>query len=215
LDAETLARKRFKPVEKVLAKREQIARKLVEARARVGELQAALPEAEANDRAARGRAIADGRIAPRESEKERISAEIEKTQQQVDDFLAAGELVERDLSELLEANREGWSKAQEREVAQARNAVLTAVQEVAVAVEKLGAENALRAWIDPVPPEGSVDPYGGRLSHSGALGAALDQVRAAVEALASGEEYGKPPPEPEPSWVERRLAAKAKPGWGG
>jgi hypothetical protein len=102
-----------------------------------------------------------------------------------------------------------------RAIEQAGNGVLSALAALEEAVGKLEDERGLLAWIEPVPAEGSVDLHGGRLTHSGALAAAVDQVRSAVAGLAAGEESCRPEPEREPSWVEKRLAAKAKPRWGG
>jgi hypothetical protein len=214
LDAETLARKRWKPVEKAAAKREEIERKLVQSRARVAELTSAHPAAEQRDREARGLALAEGKPAP-PSEAEKIARNLEEARSLVQDLDAAAAVVQRRFQEVLDANRDAWLQAQERAIEQARNGVLSALAAFERAVAKLEEERGLLAWLEPVPGEGSVDPYGGRLTHSGALAAAVDQVRSAVAGLAAGEESRRPQPEREPSWVEKRLAAKAKPGWGG
>ncbi len=214
MDAETLARKRWKPVEKAAAKREEIGRKLAAARARVAELQSAHPAAEQRDREARGLTVVEGKPAP-PSEAKKIERELEEARSLVQDLDAAAAVVQRQFQEVLAANRESWAQAQEREIEQARSGVLSALAAFEQAVGKLEDERGLLAWIEPVPAEGSVDPYGGRLTHSGALAAAADQVRSAVVGLAAGEESRGPQPERELSWVEKRLAAKAKPGWGG
>jgi hypothetical protein len=214
LDAETLARKRWKPVEKAAAKREEIERKLVAARARVAELQSAHPAAEQRDREARGLALAEGKPAPPSGAK-RIERELEEARSLVQDLDAAVVVVQRQFQEVLDASRDSWLQTQERAIGQAGNSVLAALAALEEAVAKLEDERGLLAWIEPVPVEGSVDPYGGRLTHSGALAAAVDQVRSAVAGLAAGEESRRPEPGREPSWVEKRLAAKAKPGWGG
>jgi hypothetical protein len=106
-------------------------------------------------------------------------------------------------------------EAQGRAIGEARNGVLSALAALEQAAAKLEDERGLLAWIEPVPAEGSVDPHGGRLTHSGALAAGVDQVRTAIAALAAGEESRKPEPGPEPSWIEKRLAARAQGGWGG
>jgi hypothetical protein len=214
LDAETLARKRWKPVDKGAAKREEIGRKLATARARVAELTSAHPAAEQRDREARGLALAEGKPAP-SSEAEKIARDLEEARSLVQDLDAAAAVVQRQFQEVLNSNRDAWVQSQERAIEQARNGVLSALAEFEPAVEKLEDERGLLAWLEPVPAEGAVDPYGGRLTHSGALAAAVDQVRSAVTGLATGEESRRPHPEREPSWVEKRLAAKAKPGWGG
>jgi riboflavin biosynthesis pyrimidine reductase len=214
LDAETLARKRWKPIEKAVTKREQIGRKLVEARTRVAELTSAQPAALERDRQARGLAIADGKPAP-PSHAEQIAHELEQAQELVRDLEAAAVVVQGQLQEVLDANRQSWVQAQQRAIEQAGDGVLSALASLEKAVSKLEEERGLLAWIEPVPAEGSVDPHGGRLTHSATVAAALDQLRAAVAALAAGEESRQPEPGREPAWVEKRLAAKAKPGWGG
>jgi hypothetical protein len=214
LDAEALARKRWKPVEKAAAKREEIGRKLVAARARVAELTSAHPAALERDRQARGLAIAEGKPAP-PSHAEQIAHELEQARELVQDVEAAAVVVQGQLQEVLDTNRDSWVSAQQRAIEQAGNGVLSALAALEEAVAKLEEERGLLAWIEPVPAEGLVDPHGGRLTHSGALAAAVDQVRAAATGLTAGEESGRPDPEREPSWVEKRLAAKAKPGWGG
>jgi hypothetical protein len=214
LDAETLARRRWKPIEKAVSKREQIASKLTEARARVAELTSAHPLAEQRDREARGLPLAGGKSAP-PSEADQIALELGEARRLVQDLDAAAVVVQRQFQEVLDENCELWLRTQERAIEQARNGVLSALAALERAVGKLEDERGLLAWIEPVSAEGSVDPYGGRLTHSGTLAAAVDQVRSAVAGLAAGEESRRPQPEREPSWVEKRLAAKAKPGWGG
>jgi hypothetical protein len=107
LDAEALARKRWKPVEKAAAKREEIGRKLVEARARVAELTSAHPAAEERDREARGLALAEGKPAPL-SEAKKIERELEEARSLVQDLDAAAAVVQRQFQEVLDANRESW-----------------------------------------------------------------------------------------------------------
>ena len=199
---------------KAAAKREEIGRKLVEARARVAELTSAHPAAEQRDREARGLALAEGKPAP-SSEAKKIEREREEARSLVQDLDAAAVVVQRQFQEVLDANRESWLQVQERAIEQARNGVLSALAAFEQAVGRLEEERGLRAWLEPVPAEGAVDPHGGRLTHSGALAAAVDQVRSAVAGLAAGEESRRPEPGREPSWVEKRVAAKAKPGWGG
>ena len=211
MDAEALARKRWKPVEKAAAKREEIGRKQATARARVAELTSAHPAAEQRDREARGLALAEGKPAP-SSEAGKIARDLEEARSLVQDLDAAAAVVQRQSQELLDTNRESWLPAQERAIEQARNGVLSALAAIEQSVAKLEDERGLLAWLEPAPAEGSVDPHGGRLTHSGALAAAVEQVRSAVGGLAAGEESGQPPPGREPSWVEKRLATKAKPG---
>jgi len=214
LDAESLARTRWKPAEKALAKREQIAGRLREARARVAELTFAHPAAVERDRQARGYALAEGMPTP-QSEAEQIARELDEAQEHAKDLEAAAVLVEDQLREVRDANRESWVQSQERAIEQAGKAVLTRLEALEQEVGKLEDERGLLAWIEPVSAEGSVDPHGGRPTHTGTVAAALDQLRAAVSALAAGEESGKPPPGRESSWVEKRLAAKARSSWGG
>jgi hypothetical protein len=214
LDVETLARRRWKPVEKAVSKREQIAGKLTEARARVAELTSAHPLAEQRDREARGLALAEGKAAP-PSEAEKVARELDEARSLVQDFDSAAAVVQRQLEDVLDANRDSWAEAQGRAIGEARNGVLSALAALEQAAAKLEDERGLLAWIEPVPAEGSVDPHGGRLTHSGALAAGVDQVRTAIAALAAGEESRKPEPGPEPSWIEKRLAARAQGGWGG
>jgi hypothetical protein len=214
LDAETRARKRWKPVEKAAAKREEIGLKLAAARARVAELTSAHPAAEQRDREARGLALAEGKPAP-PCEAEKIERELEEARSLVQDLDAAAAVVQRQFQAVLDSNRDARVQSQERAIEQAGNGVLSALAAFEQAVAKLEEERGLLAWLEPVPAEGSVDPHGGRLTHSGALAAAVDQVRSAVAGLAAGEESCKPKPGPEPSWIEKRLAARARGGWGG
>jgi hypothetical protein len=212
--AEALARKRWKPIEKAAAKRDEIGRKLTEARARAAELASAQPGAEQRDREARGYALVDGKQLP-PSEAEKITRQLEQAQKDVEDFDAALGVANRRLQEVLDEHRQAWAQEQERTIEQARNAVLSALASLEQGVATLEEERTLLAWLEPVSDEGSVDLYGGRVTHSGVLAAAVDQVRSAVAGLADGEESRRPEPEREPSWVEKRLAAKAKSGWGG
>jgi hypothetical protein len=140
---------------------------------------------------------------------------LEQAQELVRDLDAAAAVVQGQLQEVLDANRDSWVSAQQRAIEQAGDGVLSALASLEKAVGKLEEEKGLLVWIEPVPAEGSVDPHGGRLTHSATLVAALDQLRAAVAGLVAGEDSRQPQPGREPSWVEKRLAAKAKPGWGG
>jgi hypothetical protein len=214
LDAETLARKRWKPIEKAVTKREQIGRKLVVARAHVAELTSAHPAALERDRQARGYALAEGTPAP-PSHAEQIARELEQAQELVKDLDAAAVVVQGQLQEVLDANRQSWTQAQQRAIEQAADGLFSELASLEKAIATLEEERGLLAWIEPVPAEGSVDPHGGRLTHSGTVAAALDQLRAALAGLVAGEESRHPEAGREPSWVEKRLAAKAKPGWGG
>lgn len=150
MDAECLARKRWKPAEKALAKREQIARKLVEARARVGELSAAHPTAVEQDRQARGYALAEGTPAP-SSKAEKIAGELAQAQELVKDLDAASVHVEAQLQEVLEANRDSWSQAQERAIEQAGEKVLSSLASLEQTIATLEQERSLLAWILPAP----------------------------------------------------------------
>ena len=185
MDAEILARKRWKPVERVAAMRDEIARKLAAARARVADLQSSHPAAKQRDREARGLALAEGKPAP-PSKAKKIERELEEARSLVQDLDAAATVLQRQFQEVLGASRDAWVQSQERAIEQAGNGVLSALAALEQAVGKLEDERGLLAWIEPVPAEGSVDPYGGRLTHSGALAAAVDQVRSAVAGLALG-----------------------------
>jgi hypothetical protein len=158
--------------------------------------------------------LVDGKQPP-PSEAEKIAGQLEEAQKEVQDFDAALGVANRRLQEVLDENRQAWAQEQGRTIEQARNAVLSALASLEQGVATLEEERALLAWLEPVSAEGSVDPHGGRLTHSGVLAAAVNQVRSAVAGLAAGEESRRPQPEREPSWAEKRLAAKAKPGWGG
>ena len=214
MDAETLARKRWRQVEKAVAKREDIGRKLVEARARVAELTSAHPAAEQRDREARGYALAEGKPSP-SREAEQVARQLAEAQENVIDLDAAASVVARQFQNVLAANAPSWVEAQRRAIEKAGDAVMAAVASLEQSARKIEDERALLAWIAPASVEGSVDPYGGRLTYSGTLAASLEQVRAAAAGLAAGEESGQPEPGREPTWVEKRLAARARPGWGG
>jgi hypothetical protein len=214
LDPEILARRRWRQVERAAGKRDELGRRLQEARARAAELTSAQPGAEQRDREARGLSLVDGKSPP-PSEAEKIARQLEGAQQDVQDFDAALGVANRRLQEVLDTNRHAWAQEQERTIEQARTEVLSALASLEQGIATLEGERALLAWLEPAPAEGSVDPHGGRHTHSGFLAAALDQVRAAVAGIAAGEESRQPDPAPEPSWLEKRLVGKAKPGWGG
>jgi hypothetical protein len=212
---EELARKRWKPAAKALAKRDEMARQLREARQRVGDLSAALPDAERRERELRGRALAEGKPVS-VGEAAQVAAELEDAQQFVRDLEAASEVVERELFEARANNRDTWTQSQDRAVERARSAVFAAADELVAAVAQLEDENALRGWAAEAVPQGSVDPHGGRFTHTGVIAAALDQVRAAVAGIAAGI---APQPEPrreQPGPIEKLLAgrARADKGWG-
>lgn len=207
-DPETLARSRFRSARRLLERRDKIGRELTEARQHSGQLHRALPQAERRDREARGRATAEGRNRP-PLEAAPIVAEIEDVRQRIEDLEAAAEVVEAELRELRQTNRDSWSERQARHVAQARRAVLTAAAELEAAVSTLEDENALRAWVAEPVGQGAVDPAGGRVTHAGAIAAALDQVRAAVDGIAAGE--ASPVPTPVRG---RKLLPMERPGWG-
>jgi hypothetical protein len=168
LEAETLARGRWRPVAKALDRRDKIQRRLVEARHRSGELHAALPAAERRDREARGHAVAEGRSRP-QLEAPQIISEREDLQQQIDDLQAAAEVVDRELLELRERSRENWRASCDRTVERAKAAVLKAGQELEAAVSAFEDEIALRDWAHAPVDQGSTDPMGGRLTHTGVL----------------------------------------------
>ena len=212
-DPETLARKRFRPLANTLERRDRIDRDLRDAREQAGLLTAALPAAERNDRAARGRALADGTPPPKQGKKQRLAAELAATRQRADDLEAASELIAAELLQLRQTRQEDWAGSQTEAVARARAAVLEATGKLESAVAALEDELALRSWIEAPTGETAPDPHGGRLTHTGTLTTALDQVRAAVDGLAAGETTAEPPRR-EPVPLTKRLLTKAKPGWG-
>jgi hypothetical protein len=207
-DPETLARRRFRSVRRLLERRDKIGNLLAEARRRSGELHAELPQAEQRDREARGRATAEGRSKP-QLEAPQIASELEDVQQRVEDLQAAATVVEQDLQTLRRDKRDPWSERQAGRVEQAKRAVFTAAGELEQAVSTLEDENALRAWITEPVGQGSVDPAGGRVTYAGAIAAALDQVRAAVDGIAAGEAAPTPAPP-----QGRKLLPIERPGWG-
>jgi hypothetical protein len=214
MNPETLARKRWRTVGKTLDRRDRVASDLAEARQHGAALRAMLPAAERNDRLARGQAAADGKQLPRQSETERLEAELAATKQRADDLQAAAELVAAELLEVRQSNRDAWCESQAEAVERARRNLAEAADNLEAQISALENELELRRWVDEPLGEATVDPFGGRLSHTAALSQALAQVRNAVDGLAAGTQ-AEPPRRPEPDPVTKRLLAKARPGWGG
>jgi hypothetical protein len=212
VNVDAAAAKRWKPVAKLTARRDKISVQLWEARARAAELSAQLPAAKERDRQARGRALADA-TEPPASEADRISRELEDAQRLAADLEAAGEVLAAELRDLREAHREQWAPEQAQVVANAREQLLRSCERLEEDAQALEDATALHAWAvrDEIA---TVDPFGGRLTNTGALREAIGQLRAAVQGLAAGETNRPVPPQPEPSWLQRRLAAKANTGWG-
>jgi hypothetical protein len=208
-----LGGKRWRPARRIFERREQIQRQLIEARQRSGQLHRALPHAERRDRERRGRAVAEGKSRP-QLEAPQIASELEDIQQRVQDLEAAAAVVDQDLQRLRRDNRDSWSERQAGKLEQAKGDVFAAASELEAKVSAFEDELALLAWASSPVDQQSVDPAGGRLTHTGTIAAALDQVRAAVTGLAVGQDKPAPPPQREPTWVEKRLAARSKPGWG-
>ena len=85
-------------------------------------------------------------------------------------------------------------------------AVLAAALELEAKVSAFGDEVAVYAWA-VTPDAGTVDPHGGQTTHGGAIAAALDQLRAATEGIAAGEER------PTPVQSERAIARVVPGRW--
>jgi hypothetical protein len=157
LDPEILARRRWRQVERAAGKRDELGRRLQEARARAAELTSTQPGAEQRDREARGLALAEGKPAPH-SEAEKTARELDEARSLVQDLDAAAAVVQHQFQEVLDANRESWGQAQGRAIDQAGNGVLSALAGLEKAVGKLEDERGLLAWIEPVPAEGPSIP---------------------------------------------------------
>ena len=214
MDPELLARKRWRTLAKILDRQDRVAADLAEARRQNGVLHAALPEAERNDRLARGQAAAAGNQPPSQSETQRLEAELAASKQRADDLQAASEVVAAELLELRQRNRDQWGRSQAETVDRARRSVAEAVASLEAKVDALEDEATLQRWVDEPRAEVTIDPHGGRLDHNLVLAEAIARLRTAVEGLAAGTQ-AEPPQRPEPDPVTKRLLAKARPGWGG
>jgi hypothetical protein len=141
VNPETLARQRFKQVEKLLQRRERVAREQTEAQREAEQLRERLEVARQSHRGAGALALAEGNpVPPPDEELERLEAQIVAIGRRLEAFGEAAQLVERDLALLRIENREGWEAAQTRAVA----AATAKVDEAAAA---LADEQALLGWV--------------------------------------------------------------------
>lgn len=136
---ETLARRRFKPVNRILERREQIARKAIVANEETAALRDKLAQAAQADRAAHAQALATGKTID-SNEEETVRAQLNQAERRAADLAAAAQVVERELVELRAAHRDAWTQAQTDAVAQAE-------QNLQEAQARLTDERALLTWV--------------------------------------------------------------------
>jgi DNA repair exonuclease SbcCD ATPase subunit len=190
-----LAAARFKPIRHA---REQIAKTeaaLATAVARLEELRAQLPQAEARDRTALAAALVEGKREP-ESKAEQICTETAAQERRVEALRLAVEDAHGSPGKLRVEHRESWQRQAQRELSKAKERYEAAIAELETARGALADAATLLRWIgngDVSEAAGDALAGGGTDRSVLAFSHTLSELRRDVQYLATRPGAAAPP----------------------
>jgi hypothetical protein len=203
MNPEDLARRRWRPVEKAVAKRDRLGKELSETNQSLAALRSELSQAERADRDAYAAALADGDKAEPPRKAMQLAAAVAAEERRSEALQAATANAESEIYQLREQNRSAWSRDTIGAITKAHRAYTEAVRAVGAARDVLADEVALVSWIrggtgaspvtDTLPPEGLSFTRVLRMLHE-------DAKRVATHL---------PEVEPRPSWQQVKARAEA------
>jgi hypothetical protein len=143
VNPEELACRRWRPVKRIVERRDALASQMTAANTQANLLRDKHAQAIQTDRAVRAQGLAAGKRVD-SNEAESVRAALEHAERQAADLQTALQVVERDLVELRNAERETWQ-------AERVTMLVRAEQDLQQAQERLADEQALRDWVaEPV-----------------------------------------------------------------
>ncbi len=207
-----LALTRFKPVKQAHERHLRAQQAHADAVARVTELQAELPQAEAADRRGRGDALVDGKSAPA-SKADAIRAKLEAAQHQQADLEDAVHRAADEIPKTIAKHERGWFGEGIRGLSKAATRYRDAIEELKAARAGLSDEASLAVWISTHGRDGADaanDVLTGRLGAKPgeaqplSFGLVIRELEADAEQLSAHPvEHDAPPPVPNLAEIRR------------
>jgi hypothetical protein len=179
---------------------------LVEARSRLDELRGELPKAEFRDRERLGEALIANKSEPA-SEAEKVRMEIARQELRVEALQSVAAKARGQIPNLVERNRQAWSKQGRRELSRLQQRYLDAIGELEAAREALVDVATMISWLG----SGNL----GEATTGLAVDRMLAELRNDAERLAAHPDIPRGGPQPEPRFELATGASIIRGGWGG